>query len=51
VSGLAFYAAGSPPVLWVSNGANASNAHCTGWGFYAWGALNGLIAILEAQHA
>lgn len=35
----------------VNNGVNASNTRCTGWGMYAWGALNGLIAILEAQRA
>lgn len=27
---------------------NKSNAECTGWAFYTWGALNGLLSILEA---
>lgn len=35
----------------VNSGTNLTNARCTGWGFYAWGALNGLLAILEAQRA
>ena len=35
----------------VNGGTNLTNARCTGWGFYAWGALNGVIALLEAQRA
>ena len=33
----------------VNNGANLTNTRCTGWGLYAWGALNGLLSILEVQ--
>ena len=34
-----------PGINWI--GVNKSNAECTGWGFYTWGNLNGLLAILE----
>jgi hypothetical protein len=30
---------------------NKSNAECTGWGFYTWGTLNGLLSILEVANA
>lgn len=31
------------------NGFNKSNLECTGWEFYHWGALNGLLSILERE--
>ena len=43
------YATNSSLPPGVNNGLNTSNALCTGCGFYAWGALNGLLPILEAQ--
>jgi hypothetical protein len=47
----------SPFPAWSSlspgnnGGWNKSNAECTGWEFYTWGALNGVPALLEAQAA
>ena len=32
----------------VNNGVNTTNGECTGWQWYAWGALNGVLALLEA---
>jgi hypothetical protein len=32
-----------------TNNGGQSNDECTGWQFYTWGALNGLVTVLEAQ--
>ena len=33
----------------TNGGLKKSNGECTGWEFYTWGALNGLLSLLEAE--
>ena len=37
----------SPGTGW--DGLPKSNGECTGWEFYTWGALNGVVALLEEK--
>merc|ERR1712039_1114758 len=38
------------PLSSLPPGDNQKNTECTGWQFYHWGALNGLLSVLELQN-